>query len=151
MYQVRDWLWIGKYTETLLPDVLSQHGITAMLQLAAPVVQPGVESLYLIVEDGVPLHPVVLERGIKFARAQKAQGHPLLVACGAGISRSSTFATAVLKEEENLTLLNAFEQIHLAHPYAMPHPELWKSLCTYYGEDTPFLTVWRRFRTITGE
>ena len=151
MYQVRDWLWIGKYTETLLPDALGQHGIKAMLQLAAPVVQPGVESLYLIVEDGVPLHPVVLERGIKFARAQKAQGHPVLVACGAGISRSSAFATAVLKEEENLTLLDAFAHVHEVHPYAMPHPELWKSMCAYYGEDTPFLTVWRRFRTITGE
>jgi hypothetical protein len=151
MYRIRHWLSVGKYSETLLPDLLRQQGITAMLQLAAPVQQAGIESLYLIVDDGVPLHPVVLERGIKFGRAQKAAGGHLLVACGAGISRSSTFATAILKEEENLTLLDAFQAVHAEHPYAMPHPALWKSLCAYYGETTPFLMVWKRFRAVPGE
>lgn len=151
MYQIRPWLSVGKYSETLLPELLHHHGVTAMLQLAAPVQQVGIESLYLVVDDGVPLHPVVLERGIKFARARKAEGRHLLVACGAGISRSSTFATAVLKEEENLSLVDAFQEVVNAHPYAMPHPELWKSLCAYYGEMTPFLTVWKRFRALPGE
>lgn len=151
MYHVRDWLTIGKYSETLLPDLLKQEKIGAMLQLAAPAQQTGIESLYLMVEDGVSLHPVVLERGIQFVRAHKAEGRRVLVACGAGISRSSTFATAALKEDENLSLFEAFREIHFAHPYAMPHPELWKSLCAYYGENTSFLTVWKRFRTIPSE
>ncbi len=144
MDRIREWLSIGKYSETLQLELIRQHKITAMLQLAAPANHPGVESLYLMVDDGVPLHPVVLERGIKFVRAQKAEGRHILIACGAGISRASTYATAVLKEEENLSLLDAFHEVHHAHPVSMPHPELWKSLCAYYGEDTPFLTVWKR-------
>jgi len=148
MNRIRDWLYVGKYSETLQPEYLRRNGIGAMLLLAAPVSYPGIESLYLMVEDGVPLHPVLLEKGIRFARAQKADGRTVLVACGAGISRSSTFATAVLKEEENLSLVDAFREVFIAHPYALPHPELWKSLCAYYGENTPFISDWKRFRNI---
>lgn len=148
MYQIRDWLWVGKYSETLLSDLLRTYRIGAMLQLAAPVTQPDIESLYLLVDDGVPLHSLLLESGIKWARAQKADGKRVLVACGAGISRSATFATAVLKEEEDLSLVDAFREVSLQHPYALPHPELWKSLCAYYGEDVPFLSMWKRFRSI---
>jgi protein-tyrosine phosphatase len=131
MYQIRPWLFVGRYADTRNLDLLEAHDIGAMLQLAESVKQDGINSLYVAVEDGEPLPPGSLKRGVTFVRAEKAQGHNVLVACGAGISRSSTFAIAALKEEENLDLLEAFRQLCMKHPTAMPHPELWTSLCEY--------------------
>jgi hypothetical protein len=147
MQQVRTWLFVGKYTETLNADALERCKIGAMLLLAAPVEHQGIRSLYLPVDDGVPLREDTLANGVAFVRAEHAQGNRVLVACGAGISRATAFAIAVLKEEESRSLLDAFYEIAPVHPNGMPHPELWKSLCDYYKEDVPFLEMWRQIRT----
>jgi protein-tyrosine phosphatase len=147
MQQVRPWLFIGRYSETLSADFLERHKIRAVLQLAAPVDHPGITVLYLPVDDGLPVQESALANGIAFIRTEYAQGNRVLVACGAGISRSTTFAIAALKEEENLNLLDAFREITKAHPNGMPHPELWKSLCRYYGEEIDFLDMWRQIRS----
>ena len=120
---------------------LRTSGITAMLQLAESMPQPDIISLYAPVEDGEPLPINQFRRGVGFIRQQKSLGSTILVACGAGISRSATFALAALKEEENLDLWTALQEIHAKHPYAMPHMALWQSLCDYYGEDLPFTQV----------
>ncbi|MEP7293227.1 MAG: dual specificity protein phosphatase [Chloroflexota bacterium] len=146
MQQVRPWLFIGKYSETLNCDLLERHKIRAVLQLAAPVEHPGITALYLPVDDGVPVRENALANGVAFVRTEYAQGNRVLIACGAGISRATTFATAALKEEENLSLLDALREIVSAHPSGMPHPKLWESLCRYYGEDIPFLEMWRQIR-----
>ena len=109
----------------------------AMLQLAERGEQSDIASLYLPVEDGEPLPALALSGGVGFVRSQKAAGRRVLIACGAGLSRSPTFAMAVLKEEENLDLLEAVRQVRARHPEALPHPVLWESLCRYYGEDIP--------------
>jgi hypothetical protein len=44
---------------------------------------------------------------------------------------------AVLKEEEGVSLLDAFQEVKQKHPQAMPHPPVWASLCAYYKEDVP--------------
>jgi protein-tyrosine phosphatase len=72
-----------------------------------------------------------------FVRVHYAQNKVILIACGAGISRSATFAIAALRQMENLPLLEAWRIVKTAHPEAMPHPALWESLCNYYGEDIP--------------
>lgn len=146
MYPVRPWLYIGKYAETQNKSLLNQYHIGAMLQLADAVPQPGIASLYLPVEDGVPLSPEHLKRGVAFLREHRQAGQNLLVACGAGISRSTTFALAVLKEEENLTLLDAYRSILDVHPDALPHMALWDALCAYYGELIPFTAMLDAFR-----
>jgi len=61
-------------------------------------------------------------------------GARILIACGAGISRSVTFAVAVLHEEEDISLLDAFHDVHNINAEALPHYELWHSLCEYYHE-----------------
>jgi hypothetical protein len=147
MQQVRPWLFVGRYSETLSRDLLERCKIRAMLQLAAPVEQAGITALYLPVEDGVPLRPEALANGVAFVRSEYAQGNRVLVACGAGISRAVTFTAAALKEEEGLSLLDAVKAIARVHPEGMPHPELWQSLCSYYGEDVPFLDMWRQVRS----
>jgi protein-tyrosine phosphatase len=148
MYRIRDWLYIGKYRDTTALALLRRHNIGAMLQLADSVLQPNITSLYLNVEDGQALPVEQLERGVAFVRAQKARGVSVLIACGAGISRSAAFSMAVLREEERLTLLEAYEQIAREHPDAMPHPKLLDSLSNYYHDKLKFDDLWRVMRQI---
>ena len=143
MDEIRPWLYIGKLRDTLHTSYLHFKSINAMLQLAEKVEQSGITSLYLPVEDFAPLNMGLLKQGVEFIREQKRLGNRILVACGAGINRSSTFCTAALKEEEGLSLLEAFKEVKKNHPESMPHQPVWKSLCTYYGEMLPYLDVMR--------
>lgn len=142
MNKIRPWLYIGKYRDTTDIALLRSCAVGAMLQLAELVQQPGINSLYLAVDDGEPIPVPLLEQGMAFVRAQKAQGQKVLIACGAGISRSVAFGIAVLKEEEGLSLPDAFCEIYANHPDAMPHMALWESLCGYFGEATPYVALW---------
>ena len=141
MDPIRPWLYIGKYRETLNQRLLSVNGIQAMLLLAELVQHPGITSLYLPVEDFAPIPPYLLRQGVDFMREEKGQAHRVLIACGAGINRSSAFAVAVLKEEEGLSLLEAFRVVKRHHAEAMPHPPVWESLCSYYHEDVPYIRL----------
>jgi len=143
MDEIRPWLYIGKLRDTLHTSYLHFKSINAMLQLAEKVEQSGITSLFLPIEDIAPLNIDLLKQGIAFIREQKRLGNRVLVACGAGINRSSTFCTAVLKEEEGLSLFDAFKEVMKKHPESMPHQPVWESLCDYYGETTPYLDVIR--------
>lgn len=138
MHPIRSWLYIGSYRESQQLPTLKTYGITAVLQLAEAVNHPGIISAYVDVEDGVTLASAKLERGVAFIRAQKAAGKTVLVACGAGISRSVAFSIAALKEEEGLSLADAYLDILKIHDGAMPHSALWESLRIYYDETTTF-------------
>ncbi len=143
MDQIRPWLFIGKYRDTLNSSYLASKSIQAMLQLAEKVEQPGFISLYLPVEDFAPIKFELLEKGVSFIREQKRLGHRVLVACGAGINRSSSFCTAALKEEEELSLFDAFKEVKRKHPDSIPHKPVWESLCNYYSESISYLDVMR--------
>ncbi len=138
MDKIRPWLYIGKYRDTLNIHLLSAYKIGAMLQLAEAVKQSGIVSLYLKVEDGEAVPSDLLRQGVDFVIAEKRRGRNVLIACGAGISRSSAFAVAVLKEVEGLSLLDALRAVRQCHPEATPHPAIWESLCTYYHEVLSF-------------
>ncbi len=141
MNEIRPWLYVGKYRDTLDRYLLEQHRIEAMLQLAELVKQPGIISLYLPVEDGEPLPFERLRQGTDFVLNEKCEEHTVLIACGAGQSRSVTFAIAVLKESEDLSLFAAWREVKLRHPDALPHMALWESLCRYYNESIPFVRL----------
>lgn len=141
MNQIRPWLFIGKYRETVDYRLLKARNISAMLLLAELVEHEGIHSCYLAVEDGEPILVNKLKKGVEFVVTQKQQGDVILIACGAGISRSTAFAIAALKEIEGLTLLEAFHQVKQAHPEAMPHMALWDSLCQYYDEPIPWVEI----------
>ena len=143
MNQIRPWLFIGKYRETQDEQLLKNHQIEAMLQLAELVEQPDIVTLYLAIEDGYPISHEILKRGIEFVKGNKKTGRKTLIACGAGISRSATFAVASLKEIEQLRLLEAYWEVKKHHPEAMPHPALWQSLCEYYNENISFIQLLR--------
>ena len=135
MDAIRNWLYIGRYRDTIYATLLEAQGISAMLQLAEAVQQPGVESLYLQVEDGVPLVGELLRKGVDFVLDQKHRSRKVLVACGAGMSRSAAYVVAVLKEDEGLSLLEALRTVKHYHPETIIHPVLWISLCKIYQED----------------
>lgn len=132
MHKIRDWLFIGKYRETLSLPLLHSYHIGAMLHLAENVQHAGIETLYLPVDDGIPVKQEILKQGIDFLVEQKAQGKIVLSACGAGISRSTTFAMGLLMHEENLDIWEAYQAVLDHHPDALPAPDLLVSLATYY-------------------
>lgn len=138
MDQIREWLYIGKYRETKNENLLNRYNISAMLLLAEWVEHRGIVSLYVAVEDGEPLPFDLLRQGVDFVVAQQQKGETNLVACGAGISRSASFAIAALKEIEDISLLQAYQIVKKAHPESLPHFRLWDSLCEYYGEAIPW-------------
>lgn len=141
MDQIRPWLFIGKYRETLDYHFLRSHGITAMLLLAELVEHDAITSLYLAVEDGESIPVDMLQKGIDFITEKKEQGDVILIACGAGISRSAAYAIAALKAFEDKALVEAFRVVKEAHPESMPHPALWESLCKYYDEPVPWIEI----------
>jgi protein-tyrosine phosphatase len=143
MQTIRPWLFIGRHRETLDQERLERAGIGALLHLAPSVSPRGLTVLALPIDDGEPLSGDLLWRGVDFVLTQKAAGRRVLVACGAGISRSTTFAIAALKEAEGLTLLDAMRAVRAAHPDGLPHPALWTSLCTYYEEPVDYLALIR--------
>ena len=143
MDEIRPWLYIGKYSDTLDKHYLDSKPIQAMLQLADRVEQAGIKSLFLPVEDMGPTSPVLIKQGVDFILAEKEKGHNILVACGAGINRSTAFCMAGLKETEGLSLLDAFKDIKSKHPASMSHEPVWESFCRYYNESTPYLDLMR--------
>jgi hypothetical protein len=134
MLAIRPWLLVGRYADTLDPAHLAASGVGAMLQLAEAVPQPGVASLYLAVDDGAPIPPAALDEGLAFAHRAREEGRVVLVACGAGTSRSVAFAAAALKEAEGMAVLDAVCAVRARHPDAQPHFKLLASLCAYFGE-----------------
>jgi protein-tyrosine phosphatase len=112
-----------------------------MLLLAELVEHPGITSLYLAVEDGEPLPQEILAQGVEFVKAQQAAGQTILVACGAGISRSASFAAAALKEIEGIGLREAIRIVKQGHPDSMPHYKLWQFLCNYYNETILWIEI----------
>jgi protein-tyrosine phosphatase len=148
MNAIRPWLYVGKYRDTLNGSLLSVRGIGAMLQLAEAVEQPHITSRYLAVEDGEPLPGTLLRQGVDFVLSEKERGHVVLIACGAGMSRSVAFAVAVLKEAEGLSLLEALRSVKRHHPKALPHPTLWESLCAYYQEEIPLRAMMNALRDV---
>jgi protein-tyrosine phosphatase len=143
MDEIRPWLYIGEYRDTLDKNYLDLNSIKAMLQLADPVEQNGITSLFLIVEDLGPTPHVLIKQGVDFILAEKEKGHKVLVACGAGINRSTAFCMAALKEVEGLSLFDAYKEIKRKHPDSLPNSPVWESFCMYYNESTPYLDIMR--------
>lgn len=151
MIPVRPWLLIGRHRETLDQELMERAGVGALLHLAAPVEPPGVVTLHLPIEDGEPIDGEELRRGVAFVLAQREAGRQVLVACGAGISRSTAFAIAALKEAEGLPLLVAAQEVRRAHPNGLPHMALWSSLCMHYQEPDDYLALIRATEADRGE
>ena len=71
MHKIRDWLYIGKYRETLSLPLLNSYNIGAMLHLAEDVQHEGIETLYLGIDDGVPVQQEILRKASIFWLSKK--------------------------------------------------------------------------------
>jgi protein-tyrosine phosphatase len=142
MFKIRDWLYIGKYSQIRSKSNLDAHEIGALLSLAEPVGHDGIETLYLNVTDGEPVDYEKIAAGVKFVRDQKAAGKKVVVACGAGISRSVLFSMAALMEEEDLGLFESYREIYQQYRAAQPHDNLVISLAGYHGHEMDLMEVW---------
>jgi protein-tyrosine phosphatase len=94
MDEIRPWLYIGNIRDTVNKSYLERKSIQAVLQLAVEINHSNITCLHLPVEDFAPLNFRLLEEGVSFIQEQKSLGHRVLVACAAGINRSSSFCTA---------------------------------------------------------
>lgn len=114
-----------------------------MLQLFQPIKMAGVESLYIKVEDGHAISMETIQEGVEFVLKQRKKGKRVLISCGAGISRSVTFTTAVLKEVEGLSLEQAYRSVRSHHKEALPDHVHWDSMREYYDEGDEFWQIWQ--------
>lgn len=142
MHMIRPWLMIGRYVETADITFLIQYNIKSMLQLQLSIAQPGIETLYLPLKDGFPIPEASFNKAIQFIRSQYEQDNNLLIACELGISRAPTMAMLALMELEHCSIVDAYSAIHSANPYALPHPQLVKSLIEYTHSSETFVEVW---------
>ncbi len=153
---VIDGVYIGGFRATKFASELRQAGIISVLKLyESGSWHSGFEPRsgsegdwpedFLVCEnalqDGEPIPPPVLRRGVDFINAQVTADRPVLVVCGAGISRSSTFVLAYLLER-GYRLPHAFALLVSHHHAADPHPEMWNSLIDYYKLGYDLEDVW---------
>lgn len=141
MQQITDWLYIGNYSDLISDHLKNNHSIHAVLNLAESLELPFNDVLFLDIDDGVPLKDEDTVKGLEFLLNQYYEKKVILVACGAGVSRSATFCTLVLKEILDITLIEAFKIVKQKHSKALPHPALWKSVCEVYDEEFKYVEV----------
>ena len=134
MHRIRPWLYIGSFRDSRNHSLLAVERIGAILHVADTISHPTLEVVCLPIEDGQPVDYAILRQGLDFIHAQREAGQTVLVACGAGISRSTTFALAALKEHEQTTLIETLRSIREPHPEAAPHYALWQSLGAFFDE-----------------
>ncbi len=133
---VLDGVYISSWRATQHIEYLREHGITNVLKLYEddPYFPGDFNTLENVLADGEPIPAETLRRGVQFVQEQVKAQHPVLVMCGAGISRSSTFVLAYLIENGH-GAHDAFRLLRRAHPPAAPHFALWLSLFEHYHLD----------------
>jgi len=134
MHQLRTWLYIGNYIDLKSIEDIDFKQIDSVLNLAEDFPIKNKDVLFIDIDDGVPLSDENLIKGIEFLLNQYQKKKNILIACGAGVSRSATFCTLILKEVEDLKLIDSLKSIKEKYSKALPHSELWKSVCSAYQE-----------------
>lgn len=147
MNWVADGIAIGGLADAVDHSRLLNEGVDAVLQLyagereKAPFPIP-VEVLHLQARDRQSMPTDRPRESVAFIRAHQEQGRRVLVCCGAGISRSTTFVAAYL-HEQGVELAEALSSIRAHRPQCRPHREMLRSLIEYYGLDTAPETLLR--------
>lgn len=141
MQKLRDWLYIGNYTDLVSDWLKEDKSINVILNLAEEISLDDKKMLFIDIDDGVPISDANIFRGIEFLLDNYHREEKLLVVCGAGISRSVSYCTMIIKELEDRTLIDSFREIKKLYPKALPHPEVWKSICEAYEEEFDYAKV----------
>lgn len=142
MHKIRPWLFVGTYAESKNWEWLEKHRINALLQVHKPVTHSQISTWYVPAVDGQRISGATFDNAIRYVRRQHRQHHRVLIACGAGISRSVTFTVASLKAIEGLSLEDAYKSVYEVHREAMPDHVHWQALCEYFHEEVSFWDLW---------
>ncbi|HLY27274.1 MAG TPA: dual specificity protein phosphatase [Aggregatilineales bacterium] len=126
-------VYISGYRAIYSAQILREVGITHVLKLYED--GPYWPADFVVCDnplpDGEPIPAEQLRQGVAFVREQVEAGRSVLVQCGAGISRSSTFVLAFLVDR-GYDLKDAWQILKTNHSDANPHPALWYSLIAHY-------------------
>jgi dual specificity phosphatase 12 len=130
---VIDGVYISGWRATQQLADLRQAQITNILKLyeSDPYFPQDFNVLENTLTDGERVPESILYSGVRFIHEQVDAGRPVLVMCGAGMSRSATFVLAYMLEKGH-QLPDAFRLLRKAHPVAAPHFEMWLSLFEHY-------------------
>lgn len=134
VHHVVDGVYIDGARAVYLVPELRRAGITSVLKLYfhAPEWPKDFVVCDNALEDGQFVSQEALQRGVAFISGQVDAGEQVLVVCGAGISRSSTFVLAYLLER-GYELPDAWRLLRARHPPALPALQMWNSLLTHYN------------------
>lgn len=134
--RVVEGLYIGGVAAVHHAAALREAGITHVLKLSTA--DQGWPDDFTVFDNALPDSEFVpleqLRRGVAFIREQRQAGRNVLVACHAGVSRSSTFVLAYLLEALGYDLREAWQHLHAQHPIAWPMPQMWESLLMHYHQ-----------------
>lgn len=131
--QVTDQVFIAGARAIYSVPELQSAGITHILKLYFD--DPEWPEVFTILDhpldDGVFIPRETLRQGLAFIRTAVGAGQKVLVVCGLGASRSSTFVLAYLLEQ-GYNLEDAFRLLRSVRPQAWPARDLWTTLLTHY-------------------
>jgi protein-tyrosine phosphatase len=118
---IPDKLWIGNAADARnVTDVLGL-GIAAIVDLAIeeqPIQFPrDVVYCRFPLIDGAGNHPAILRAAIEMTANFIASETPMLVACGAGVSRSPAIVAAATAKTERITLADALGKVAAGEPH----------------------------------
>lgn len=136
--EVVEGLYIGGTDAIAFAEALRAAGVSRVLRLS-PHEQHWPDDFVVFdnaLEDNAVVPQGHFERGVSFIREQRDAGHKVLVACWAGVSRSSTFVLAYLVSALGYDLREAWERLRARHRRSWPAPEMWASLLAHY--DLPY-------------
>lgn len=85
-------------------------------------------------EDGGVIPTDILTESIDFIENYIQSGTKVLVACGAGMSRSAALALAYLMEKQGYNLRYAWKLVKFHHAIADVAPQLWDFLLKRYQQ-----------------
>src|SRR5260370_2031595 len=124
-------IWIGHLGDSRDYKRIFDQNIKAILSLAAEEanIQPPRDLIYchFPLLDGAENNEKVLDVALKTAITLLTDGVPLLLCCGAGMSRAPSVAAAALSIVFNKTLEESLESVVEHHPSDVS-PGFWKQV-----------------------
>ena len=141
---VIDGVYISGWRATQYPAELREAEITNVLKLYEdiPYFPADFNTCENALKDGEFIQLEQLRRGVDFIVKHVNAGESVLIMCGAGISRSSTFVLAYMLERGH-DLREASALLREKHPVAQPHPELLRSLIKHYHLHDSLDDLWK--------
>lgn len=141
--QFSDRIWLGNFTSLANVEALERRGITAVCNLSGPPTPSACSRMkYLEVtqDDGAIIEDATLESFLEWMDEAWAEGHVVLLACAAGISRTPSFLIAWLlhtggfygvAEDAQAEWARLQNSISTCRPIIRPDPILRDSVLRY--------------------